>query len=192
MGNSLLNIKQRQKYLKKLGLYTLKVDGKEGKGTKLAYKYFNIIFLNKSTDKYTSDTDTKLRAFYKSYAKSKYMLSDDWKFFDFKESQFKCTCKGKYCDGYNGRKAKCYKKLIMTIQYAKNYYDEKVFISSGVRCKKRNQEVGGVKNSKHLVFKASDIKVGKEKSSAVVKLFKAFPLVNYTYSITEYYTHVNI
>ena len=193
MANNLLGVKQRQKYLKKLGYYTKKVDGKEGSGTKLAYEFFNITFLNKKTNKYSSDTDTKLREVYKSYAKSKYMTSSDWKFFkDFKLTEFKCTCNGKYCDGYNGRKNKCYMRLIMTLQYVRNYYDDKVSISSGVRCPKRNSQVGGVKNSKHLVFKAADFKVKKEKSKLVVKLLQNFPLVDYTYSINDYYTHANV
>lgn len=193
MANNLLSIKDRQKYLKKIGLYKGKIDKIEGKGTKNAYRYLNVIFLNKNSDKYTNESDSKLRIIYKSYCKSKYMKTDDWKLFkDFKENEFKCTCKGKYCDGYNGRKNKCYIKLIMLLQYIRNYYDKSVYISSGVRCKKRNQQVGGVKNSKHLVFKASDIKVENLKASQVYKVIKNMPLVDYTYIITTYYIHVNV
>lgn len=189
----MLKIKDRQKYLKKIGLYTKKVDGIEGEETEKAYKYFNIIFLNKSSDKYTSETEKLLKAIYKSYCKSKYMKSTDWKYFkNFKESEFKCTCKGKYCDGYNGRKNKCYMKLIMFAQYMRNYYDKPISISSGVRCVRRNREVGGVKKSKHLVFKGMDFKVGNLKASEIRKVVKNMPLVDYTYGITTYYTHANI
>lgn len=191
--NKLLSIKQRQKYLKKIGLYKGKIDGDAGSGTKKGYEYINIIFLNVSNNKYTSKTDEKLRTIYKSYCKSKYMKTDDWKLFkDFKESDFKCTCKGKYCDGYNGRKKKCYIKLIMLAQYIRNYFDKPVYISSGVRCKKRNSQVGGVKNSKHLVFKAMDIKVGNLKANEVFKVVKKMILVDYTYEINNYYIHANI
>ena len=189
----MMKIKQRQKYYKKIGLYKGKIDDIEGTNTKKANEYFNIIFLNKSSDKYTSETEKLLKAIYKSYCKSKYMKSTDWKYFkNFKESEFKCTCKGKYCDGYNGRKAKCYMKLIMFAQYIRNYYDKPISISSGVRCKKRNKQVGGVSNSKHIVFKAMDFKVGNLKSSEISKVVKNMPLVNYTYEITTYYTHANI
>lgn len=189
----MMKIKDRQKYYKKIGLYTGKIDNIEGPDTKKANEYFNIIFLNKSSDKYTSETEKLLKAIYKSYCKSKYMKSTDWKYFpNFKESDFKCTCKKKYCDGYNGRKNKCYMKLIMFAQYIRNYYDKPVYISSGVRCKKRNAQVGGVKTSKHLVFKAMDFKVGNLKASEVIKVVKKMPLVNYTYEITTYYIHVNI
>lgn len=188
-----MKIKTRQKYLKKIGLYTSKIDGIEGLGTKSAYKYFNIIFLNKTSDKYTKETEKLLNEIYKSYCKSKYMKSTDWKYFkNFKESEFKCTCKGKYCDGYNGRKNKCYMKLIMFAQYMRNYYDKPISISSGVRCVRRNREVGGVKSSKHLVFKAMDFKVGNLKANEVFKVVKKMPLVDYTYDINNYYVHANI
>lgn len=191
--SKLLSIKQRQKYLKKLGFYKGKIDGDAGSGTKKGYEYINIIFLDIKNNKYTSDTDSKLRVAYKSYCKSKYMTSDDWKLFpNFKESEFKCTCKGKYCDGYNGRKNKCYMKLIMFAQYMRNYYDKPISISSGVRCKKRNKQVGGVSNSKHIVFKAMDFKVGNLKASEVIKVVKKMPLVDYTYEINNYYVHANI
>ena len=168
---NMMKIKERQKYLKKLGLYKGKIDGIEGSGTKKGYEYINIIFLNVSNDNYTSKTDSKLKTAYNSYKKSKYMTSADWKLFpNFKESDFKC--KKKYCDGFNGRKNKCYMKLIMFAQYIRNYYDKPVYISSGVRCKKRNAQVGGVKTSKHLVFKAMDFKVGNLKANEVFKVVK--------------------
>ena len=85
--SSLLSIKDRQKYMKKLGLYTKGIDGKEGKGTKKGYEYINIIFLNVSNNKYTAKTDEKLRIAYDSYCKSEFMSAEDWKLFpNFKES----------------------------------------------------------------------------------------------------------
>ena len=193
MASSLLSVKNRQKYLKKLGLYTKKVDGVSGAGTKAAYKLFNIIFLNVDSSSYTTSTDAKLKSVYKSYNKSKYMTTDDWKFFkDFKASQFHCTCNGKYCDGYNGRKKKLPMQLIMMAQYVKNYYDKPLYISSSVRCPRRNKEVGGVKTSKHLKFFALDYKVGNEKATTVIKVVKKLPFVKYAYDINKYYVHSNI
>lgn len=191
--SSLLNVKQRQTYLKKLGLYKSKIDGKAGSGTKAGYEYINIMCLNVSSNKYTANTDAKLRALYNSYCKSKYMTKDDWKLFpNFKETEFKCTCKGKYCDGYNGKYNKCFMKLIMTAQYIRNLYDKPLYITSGVRCKKRNAQVGGIKTSKHLDFKAMDFKVGTYKANQVFKKIKSFPLVAYTYEINAYYIHINV
>ena len=193
MANSLLTVKQRQTYYKALGLYTKKIDGKEGTGTKKANEYFNIIFLNTKSNKYTPATDTKLRQVIASYNKSQYMTTSDWAFFkNFKASEFHCTCNGKYCDGYNGRKDKCPMKLIMVAQYLRNYYDAPLYISSSIRCRTRNKQVGGVNNSKHLVFYAIDGKEGNKKASEIVKLLKKMPLVKYTYAINTYYFHYNI
>lgn len=190
---NMMKIKDRQKYLKKIGLYTSKVDGIEGNGTKSAYKFFNIIFLNKSSDKYTTETEKLLKAVYKSYCGSKYMVKADWKYFkNFNASEFHCTCNGKYCDGYNGLKNKLPMRLIMMAQYVRNYYDKPLYISSSVRCPKRNKEVGGVKNSKHLKFFALDYKVGNEKATAVIKVVKKLPFVKYAYDINKYYVHSNI
>ena len=193
MANNLLNVKQRQTYLKLLGLYTKKIDGVNGTGTKKAIEYFNTIFLNSKTSTYSAKTDTKLREVVASYKKSQYMTTKDWDLFkNFNQSEFHCTCNGKYCDGYNGRKNKCPMKLIMVAQYLRNYYNQPLYISSSIRCKKRNQQVGGVNNSKHLVFQAIDSKTGTQKASAVVKLLKSFPLVKYTYAINNTYVHFNI
>ena len=183
-----LTIKQRQTYLKALGLYTKSVDGKEGIGTKKAYLYFNTIFLNSKSNKYTANTNKKLIEVYTSYKKSQYMTASDWPLFkNFTQKEFHCTCNGKYCDGYNGRKNKCPMKLIMVAQYLRNYYGQPLYISSSIRCKTRNKQVGGINNSKHLVFFAIDSKVGNKKASEVVKLLKTFPLVKYTYAINSTY-----
>ena len=99
----LLTNKERQTYLKELGLYTKSIDNTRGSGQKSAEKFFNIIFLNKNTSTYTEETDKLLREVYASYKKSKYMKDSDWKFFkNVAKKELYCTCKKKYCDGYNG------------------------------------------------------------------------------------------
>ena len=193
MANSLLTIKQRQTYFKLLGLYTKKIDGVNGNGTKKATEYFNTIFLNVKSNKYTYSTDSKLRGVVAIYKNSQYMTDKSWALFpNFKASEFHCTCNGKYCDGYNGRKDKCPMKLIMVAQYLRNYYNQPVYISSSVRCRTRNKQVGGINNSKHLTFNALDEKVKGKKASEVVKLLKKMPLVKYTYAIDTYYFHFNL
>ena len=95
--NSLLNLKEQQTYLKKLGLYTKKIDGIRGAGHKKAVKQFNTIFLNKESEVYYDDTDKLLREVYASYNNSPYMTDSDWKYFkNFKSGEVYCTCKKKY------------------------------------------------------------------------------------------------
>lgn len=193
----MLTNKQRQTYLKKLGLYTKNIDGVRGNGQKLAEKQFNIIFLNKKSSTYTEATDKLLREVYKSYNASPYMVASDWQYFkNFKEKEYFCTCKKKYCDGWNGLRKKIPMHLLMADQYIRNYYNKPVSFSCSVRCPKRNAEVGGIKNSKHIKFRANDFKCSDIKSSKVVDLVykgsNKLPFVGYAYSINTNYTHVDV
>ena len=193
----MLTNKERQTYLKKLGLYTKAIDNIRGSGQKKAEKQFNIIFLNKSNDTYTEETDKLLREIYKSYVASPYMVSTDWQYFkNFKFSEFYCTCKKKYCDGYNGLKDKIPMRLLMVDQYIRNYYNKSVSFTSTIRCSKRNKEVGGVSNSKHMKFRANDLKCSGIKANDVVNLVykgtNKLPFVNYSYSITSTHAHVDV
>ena len=183
----MLTNKERQTYLKKLGLYTKAIDNIRGSGQKKAEKQFNIIFLNKSNDTYTEETDKLLRIIYKSYVASPYMVSTDWKYFkNFKSSEFYCKCNKKYCDGWNGLKNKIPMKLLMALQYVRNYYDKPITLTSTVRCKTHNAKVGGVSKSKHMEFKASDFTFSGIKTNEVVKLIytgsNKLPFVNYSYT----------
>ena len=91
-----LTLKEQQTYLKKLGLYTKKIDGIRGAGHKKAVKQFNTIFLNKESEVYYNDTDKLLREIYDSYNKSTYMVDSDWKYFkNFKSSEFYCNSRKK-------------------------------------------------------------------------------------------------
>ena len=72
-----LTLKEQQTYLKKLGLYTKKIDGIRGAGHKKAVKQFNTIFLNKESEVYHNDTDKLLREIYTSYNNSPYMVNSD-------------------------------------------------------------------------------------------------------------------
>lgn len=187
----MLTNKQRQTYLKKLGLYTKKIDGVRGSGQKSAEKQFNIIFLNVKNDTYTEATDKLLREVYASYNKSKYMVSSDWKFFkNVSKKELYCTCNKKYCDGYNGLEKKIPMRLIMLAQYKRNASGKPIYISSSIRCSKRNAEVGGIKKSKHLEFRAFDHRLGNLSAKETIKY--KLPYVNYTYEINKTYVHADI
>lgn len=187
----MLTNKQRQTYLKKLGLYTKSIDGIRGTGQKKAEKYFNIIFLNVKNDTYTKATDKLLREVYDSYKKSKYMVASDWKYFkNVSKKELYCTCNKKYCDGYNGLEKKIPMRLIMLAQYKRNASGQPIYFSSSIRCEQRNKEVGGVSNSKHIKFRAFDHKLGKLKAKETIKY--KLPYVNYTYEINKTYVHTDI
>ena len=193
-----LTLKEQQTYLKKLGLYTKKVDGIRGAGHKKAVKQFNTIFLNKESEVYYNDTDKLLREIYDSYNKSPYMVDSDWKYFkNFKSSEFYCTCKKKYCDGWNGLRNKIPMHLLMADQYIRNHFGKAVSLTSTIRCDRRNKEVGGVKNSKHRLFRANDMGVKGIKAANVKKFVYTnsstkLPFINYAYDINANYEHIDV
>ena len=193
-----LTLKEQQTYLKKLGLYTKKIDGIRGAGHKKAVKQFNTIFLNKESEVYYNDTDKLLREIYDSYNKSPYMVDSDWKYFkNFKSSEFYCTCRKKYCDGWNGLRNKIPMHLLMADQYIRNHFGKAVSLTSTIRCDKRNKEVGGVKNSKHRLFRANDMGVKGIKAANVKKFVYTnsstkLPFINYAYDINANYEHIDV
>lgn len=73
----------------------------------------------------------------------------------FKKSEFKCTCGGKYCNGYPAGNTSA--KLLNILEKLRAHYGKPVTITSGQRCAKRNAEVGGASGSKHTKGKAADI-----------------------------------
>ena len=193
-----LTLKEQQTYLKKLGLYTKKIDGIRGSGHKQAVKQFNTIFLNKESEVYYNDTDKLLREIYDSYNKSPYMVDSDWKYFkNFKSSEFYCTCRKKYCDGWNGLRNKIPMHLLMADQYIRNHFGKAVSLTSTIRCDKRNKEVGGVKNSKHKLFRANDMGVKGIKAANVKKFVYTnsstkLSFINYAYDINANYEHIDV
>ena len=186
----MLTNKQRQTYLKKIGLYTKKIDNIRGSGQKKAEKIFNTIFLNKKEDTYTEETDKLLRIIYKSYVASPYMVDSDWKYFkNFKKSEYKCKCKGKYCNGYPSEIAM---RLVMEDQYLRNYFGTAVRLTSGVRCKTHNKNVGGVSKSRHMTGRASDKNINGRTASEISKVIKTLPINHYCYDITKKEVHGDV
>lgn len=70
----------------------------------------------------------------------------------FKPSEFACKC-GKYCDGSVD---KVDLELVKILDNIREHFGAPITITSGVRCSKHNQAVGGVGNSQHLYGKAAD------------------------------------
>jgi zinc D-Ala-D-Ala carboxypeptidase len=185
-----LSVKAYQTYLKKIGLYTKGIDGIVGDGTETAIRQFNIIFLNLKSNEYTDNTDKMLKTIYNSYCNSPYMSENDWQYFrNFKKTEYKCKCGGKYCNGYPSGIAM---HLVMTDQYVRNIYDKPVTISSGLRCKEWNKIQGGIANSVHPKGQASDKGINGVKSSTLRATCKELAFVYYAYDITSKYVHTSV
>jgi hypothetical protein len=157
----MLSIKTRKKYLKALGFYDGKVNSKWDKECekavlKLQKKYFR----NKKEhdSKYGEKTDILLRSAYNCRG-LKY----------FKLEEFECRC-GR-CTGYPAVLNRTFVKKLDTKLRPK--YGA-MRITSGLRCKKHNAEIGGIANSEHLRGKAADwdckeSRKGSKERTAIVK-----------------------
>lgn len=64
--------------------------------------------------------------------------------------------------------------------------------SSTVRCKQHNAEVGGVRNSRHLLGKAMDFRIQGWSSAETLALVKEQSGVHYAYAIDNTYVHMDV
>ena len=73
----------------------------------------------------------------------------------FRKAEFKCTCGGRYCNGYPAGNTNA--KLFAILVKIRAHYGKSVTIRSGQRCNRHNANIGGAKNSAHKKGKAADI-----------------------------------
>lgn len=185
----MLSLKERQTYLKKLGLYSKNIDGIVGNGHKKAVRQFNVIFLNKNVETYFEETDKLLKEFYNLYCQDAYMTNNDWKYFkNLQYKEYACKCK-KYCNGHPHR---VHKRLIMEDQYLRNIFNSPININSGDRCTTHNKNVGGVSNSTHMYCSGSDKQFKNIKSDKVLKEIKSLEFNRYCYAIGTYAVHGDV
>lgn len=143
---ALLDVKTRQKYLKELGFYKGEIDGSVGPLTREAYKGIQDAYFRRKSDRdglYGLNTDILLRSAY-NFINIK----------NFKLSEFKCKCGGKYCTGYP---AVVDRNLIRYLQMMRENRGKSITITSGLRCPTYNKKIGGVSGSSHTKGKAADI-----------------------------------
>ncbi len=105
---------------------------------------------------------------------------------NFKLSEFACRCGGEGCDGFNYLgAAPLDTALTAVLQRARDHYGLPVIVTSGIRCDKRNAQVGGVNGSRHTKGKAADCYIGAKagvKDSELCEWFKQQPEVRYSYT----------
>lgn len=123
-----------------------------------------------------------------------YMDDDDWaKIKYFKKSEFKCGCKGKYCDGYP---TGIYKNLVYNMESMRIKYGKPITITSGLRCQRFNNTLtGATKGSKHISGRACDFYFSGMNKTEVIKYCKTLPYYNYAYTNNtnmKYAVHLDI
>jgi hypothetical protein len=160
--------KQRQHLLAYHGYYNGAVDGIWGAMSKEACESFQRHFQGITVDGYGGEeTDMALKhsVAYGMPAKDVPDINvgrktgtfwDDSEFFD--REEFRCQCKGKYCNGFPVEPEE---ELVRACNEIRRRLGVPVSIvdggGSGVRCPRHNAAVGGVGNSNHLYGKAADL-----------------------------------
>lgn len=174
----MLSVKERQEKLKYLGFYKGAIDGIEGVKTKRAYKDLQDTYFFRKQDKdgkYGNNTEKLLISAFnvKKYTKN----------FDIKKDKLYCRCKGKYCTGY---------PAIIQVDLLKNLQAERdkwggTSVTSMLRCKTWNKEVGGSSKSKHMSGKAVDFW-----NKHTLTLAKRKDVINYWFKLNNpHYSYCN-
>ena len=105
----------------------------------------------------------------------------------FKYGEFTCHCG---C-GYNTVDI----RLVKILDDIRKHYGNPAIITSGVRCKKHNREVGGVENSWHTRRKAADFYINGISSSELNRycsILRDQGLLRYCYAIDSGAVHIDI
>lgn len=174
----MLSVKERQEKLKFLGFYKGAIDGIEGVKTKRAYKDLQNTYFFRAKDKdgkYGNNTEKLLLCAFnvKKYTKN----------FDIKKDKLYCRCKGKYCTGY---------PAVIQVNLLKNLQAERdkwggTSVTSMLRCKTWNKEVGGSTTSKHMSGKAVDYW-----NKHTLTLAKRKDVINYWFKLNDpHYSYCN-
>lgn len=193
-----MTIKQRQHLLAYLGYYVGNVDGVWGTLSKTACTAFQRDFGGIQVDGFGgTETDKALKraVAYGMPAKEDTSTKEEnaiGNFWDgikyFKRSEFACKC-CKYCNGFP---VEPNEKLVETLETIREHFGVPVTVSSGIRCKTHNTNVGGVSESQHMEGTAADIVVKGVPVSEVVKY--AETLMPKTGGIGTYktFTHIDV
>ena len=171
-----MTLKQRQHLLAYLGYYIGAIDGDWGSGSREACRAFQRD-RNLTPDGYGGpETDKALRHAVGNDLQKPEPVEDEetvdedssvtGTFWDeievFDREEFRCQCKGKYCNGFH---VEPNETMVRTVNEIRRRLGVPVSIvdagGSGVRCPKHNANVGGVTNSLHVQGNAADLHSSK-------------------------------
>jgi uncharacterized protein YcbK (DUF882 family) len=199
-----MTVKQKQNLLAYLGYYVGNIDGDFGQLSKTATIAFQKDFgaiavdgiVGKETEKAlkhavaygmpakkeTSDESEATTEESSEAVAAGYLTKH------FKRSEFRCKC-GKYCDGYPVEPSK---ELLELLENIRNHFDAPVTVSSGVRCKQHNTNVGGASKSQHMYGTAADIKVAGKTPKQVASYAETLMPNSGGIGLYSTWTHVDV
>lgn len=196
-----MTIRQQQNLLQYLGYYSGKIDGIYGALSTAATAAFQGDNGLKKTGVFDDKTEEVIKtAVYMgkfagaAKAEDPEVKADDdtvdwWdeiKYFD--RSEFKCKC-GKYCDGYP---AEPNETLLRVADRVRGSLGGAAIVTSGVRCKTHNANVGGAAKSRHMSGKAMDFRVVGKTSTQVLLEISDYPEIRYAYAIDSQHVHMDV
>lgn len=168
-----MTITQKQHLLNYLGYDTGGVDGIWGKRSQNAEQAFRA-----ARNCPDAPLETALRA-----AVAGESVWDTVKYFT--PGEFACKC-GCGCD------TQVDPRLLRLADQVREHFAAPCILSSGVRCEKRNKEVGGTAGSRHLSGKAMDFRIKGKSAIQTLAYVQTLPGVRYTYAIDKNYVHMDV
>lgn len=184
-----MTIKQKQCLLAYLGYYTDNIDGLWGKNSIHALTNFQSDYGCGVDGIWGNESEKRILEVVASGEKPG--LADvQWdtiKYFD--KSEMKCKCGGKYCDGFPVNPKQ---KLMDIADRVREHFENKMYISSGIRCEVHNDNVHGVSTSRHKLGKAIDFRIEGFSAETVLAYVKAQSDIRYAYAIDKNYVHMDI
>lgn len=115
----------------------------------------------------------------------------DWSLYpNFTRDEFVCKCGGQYC---NGDTAEMHTAVMDILQSIRNYVNQPIIITSGVRCPQHNRNVDGTNSSRHKLGKAIDfyVKGCTVHGDTLVNLAYKYG-ARYSYNIDGYAVHIDV
>jgi hypothetical protein len=190
-----MTIKQKQCLLAYLGYYQGAIDGKWGRKSLEATEAFQNDYQLTVDGIFGPATERKIREVIATGEEPKKKepektgtFWDEIKYFSRDEKGIACPC-GR-CGGFPVEPEE---KLMRKADQVREYFGEKIAVSSLVRCQEHNDELpGSVPNSRHLKGKAMDFRVEGFYSSMVLAYVQQLSGIRYAYAIDGNYVHMDI
>lgn len=184
-----MTVQQQQNLLAYLGYYSGEIDGICGTATRDAILAFQRGFGGIAADGICGTQTEKALRHTVAYGLPERKEADFWQEIRyFTSREFACKC-GRYCDGYP---AQMEETVVRAAEKLRSHFGVPVTVSSGLRCKTHNANVGGVTNSRHLLGKAVDLRGEGIPGAELLAYVKTLPGIRYAYAIDESHIHMDV
>ena len=103
---------------------------------------------------------------------------------NFSRSEFACKC--------GCGQAIINEELVDVLQRLRDYVELPIRITSANRCEKHNANVGGVKDSKHIIGQAADIQVDGLEPETLYRVLDQWYPSTYGLGVYNTFTHIDV